>query len=130
MLAHTERPDAPGEDLSGRPLVAQALTEYEASGVWAEGDRLYDAVVVPVARGLDLSGFLLIGLPDRRRAGPRGAGGEPGRGRVLRPRRRRLRQVGTTLGEAEGRELAAALREAERARSARPGGGRRRGRAA
>lgn len=61
VLAHTGRPDAPGEDLSSRPLVARALSEYYASGVWAEGDRLYDAVVVGVARGLSLSGYLLLG---------------------------------------------------------------------
>jgi serine/threonine-protein kinase len=110
VLAHTERPDAPGEDLSGRPLVAKALEEYEASGVWAERDRLYDAVVVPVARGLDLGGFLLIGfrIDDELARGVR----EASRAEVAYFVRADdgYRQVGATLGEAEGRELAATLR--------------------
>lgn len=110
ILAHTDRPDAPGEDLAAEPLVERALSEYEASGVWAESGRLYDAVVVPVARGLDLGGFLVVGLRidddlargvwDASRSQVaffQGTGAE-------------LRGVGSTLAELETRALAEALR--------------------
>lgn len=62
VLARTDRPSEAGEDLSGRPLVATALTEYRASGVWREGARLYNAVAVPLTQGLDLLGFLVAGF--------------------------------------------------------------------
>lgn len=62
VLAHTGRPDAAGEDLAERPLVAAALQDYQASGVWKEGGRLYEAVAVPVTQGVDLLGFLVTGF--------------------------------------------------------------------
>ncbi|MGD2116344.1 MAG: protein kinase, partial [Acidobacteriota bacterium] len=61
VLAHTARPDAVGEDLSDQPLVAAALVEYGASGVYRDGGRLFDAVIVPASRGGDLNGFLICG---------------------------------------------------------------------
>lgn len=62
VLARTDRVTAEGEDLSGRPLVDAALTRYEASGVWREGTRLYNAVAVPLVQGVDLLGFLVTGF--------------------------------------------------------------------
>jgi len=62
VLARTDRVTAAGEDLSDRPLVAAALTRYEASGVWREGTRLYNAVAVPLVQGVDLLGFLVTGF--------------------------------------------------------------------
>lgn len=62
VLAHTGRPGMVGRDLSDRSLVAAALDDYEAAGVWEEEGVLYDAVVVPVVRGFDLSGFLVAGF--------------------------------------------------------------------
>lgn len=110
VLAHSDRPDAPGEDLSGEPLVARVLEEYEAAGVWAEGGRLYDAVARPIARGLDLGGFLVVGfrIDDDLARGVwdasrsqvaffQGTGAE-------------LRGVGATLADLETRALAEALR--------------------
>jgi len=110
VLAHTDRPDAPGEDLAAEPLVARALTDYEASGVWAENGRLYDAVVVPVARGLELGGFLVVGLriDDDLARGVWDAS----RSQVafFEGTGRELRGVGATLAEPETRALADALR--------------------
>lgn len=62
VLARTDRPDAAGEDLAERPLVAAALAEYEASGVWKEATGLYEAVAVPLVQGVDLLGFLVTGF--------------------------------------------------------------------
>lgn len=62
VLARTDRPDAVGEDLARWPLVARALEEYEAAGVWRQGKSLYQAVAVPLASGLDLIGFLVTGF--------------------------------------------------------------------
>lgn len=59
VVARTDRPGATGGDLSQRPLVAAALRDYEAFGVWREGDRLYRAVAVPISRGAQLLGFLV-----------------------------------------------------------------------
>lgn len=110
VLAHSDRPDAPGEDLAGEPLVAEALAEYGASGVWAEGGRLYDAVAVPIARGYELAGFLLVGfrIDDELARGVWDASRSQvayfhGAGTDLRP-------VGTTLSEIETRALAETLR--------------------
>ncbi len=62
VVARTDRPDAGGEDLSERqPLVAKALTDFEAAGVWREGDRLFYAVAVPVTQQFTLLGFLVTG---------------------------------------------------------------------
>ncbi|HUO87110.1 MAG TPA: cache domain-containing protein, partial [Thermoanaerobaculia bacterium] len=62
VVARTDRPADGGTDLSGRPLVARAVAEMGASGVWWEGDGLYQAAVVPLARGGQLVAYLLTGL--------------------------------------------------------------------
>lgn len=61
VFARTDAPQAVGQDLARRPLVARALTELEASGVWREGNRLYYAVAVPVRQQFTLLGFLVTG---------------------------------------------------------------------
>jgi hypothetical protein len=48
LLARTDQPDAPPIDLAKRPLIAKLLEEYEASGIWLEGNRIYEAVGVPL----------------------------------------------------------------------------------
>lgn len=65
VLARTDRPSDAGEDLSNRPLVATALSEYEAAGMWREGDQLFHAVAVPLIQRLDLLGFLVAGFEIR-----------------------------------------------------------------
>jgi len=62
VLARTDRPAGVGEDLSGRPLVAAALTDFEAYGVWREAGGLFYAVAVPITRGAQLEGFLVTGF--------------------------------------------------------------------
>lgn len=50
-------------DRSDLPLVAEAMRSFlPTSGYWREGERLYQAAVIPVARGGNLIGFLLTGL--------------------------------------------------------------------
>ncbi len=62
VLARTDNPRAVGGDLSKRPLVAKALTDFNASGVWREGNRLYYAVAVPIQQQFTLFGFLVPGF--------------------------------------------------------------------
>lgn len=63
VLARTDRPNAVGEDLSSRPLVGKALTDFESAGVWVEEGRLYDAVAVPLKQGeFDLLGYFVAGF--------------------------------------------------------------------
>jgi HAMP domain-containing protein/tRNA A-37 threonylcarbamoyl transferase component Bud32 len=62
VIARTDNPNAAGQDLSRRPLVAKALTDFEGEGVWREGDRLYYAVAVAVRRDFDLFGYLVTGF--------------------------------------------------------------------
>ena len=61
LLARTDQPDAPPVDLSKMPLIAKLLDEYEASGIWQEGDRIYEAVGVPLALTQNVFGFLAVG---------------------------------------------------------------------
>jgi len=65
VIARTDRPQAAGDDLAKRPLVARALqsdTGYEAAGVWKEasGD-LYYSVAVPISKDT-LIGYLVTGF--------------------------------------------------------------------
>jgi eukaryotic-like serine/threonine-protein kinase len=62
VIARTDDPNAAGQDLSRRPLVAKALSDFEGEGVWREGDRLYYAVAVAVRRDFDLFGYLVTGF--------------------------------------------------------------------
>ncbi len=57
MLARTDNPGAVGQDLSQRPLVAKALEDFEAAGIWQEGDGLYYAVAVPVSKEFTVYGW-------------------------------------------------------------------------
>ncbi|GMU65613.1 MAG: hypothetical protein AMXMBFR36_18870 [Acidobacteriota bacterium] len=60
VAARTDQPDVAGMNLSGRSLVRKVLTEYEASGVWVDGGRVYEAVATPMATE-GVFGFLLLG---------------------------------------------------------------------
>lgn len=61
-VARTDRPEARGEDLSQRPLVAEALSEDRAFGVWTDGGSLYHAAVIPLVRDFDKVGHVLVAL--------------------------------------------------------------------
>lgn len=60
VLTRTDDPDASGEDLSSSPLVAVALEEREAYGVWHQGGNLYHAAAVPLVRKFDLVGYIIV----------------------------------------------------------------------
>lgn len=62
VAARTDNPNATGQDLSRRPLVAKALTDFESVGVWQEGGRLYYAVAVPIAKDFTVLGYLVTGF--------------------------------------------------------------------
>jgi HAMP domain-containing protein len=61
VLARTDKPDVAGQDLSQRPLVAQAIEEFEAFGFWEQDGRLFNAVAVPLAADRNLVAYLLAG---------------------------------------------------------------------
>ena len=61
LLARTDQPDAPPVDLSKRPLIEKVLSEFEASGIWQEGDKIYESVAVPLALTQNVFGFLVVG---------------------------------------------------------------------
>ncbi|HEY8022645.1 MAG TPA: protein kinase [Thermoanaerobaculia bacterium] len=61
VIARTDRAQAAGDDLSKRPLVARALADYEAAGVWQEGGDLYYSVAVPISKDT-LIGYLVTGF--------------------------------------------------------------------
>ncbi len=60
VLTRTDDRDASGEDLSTNPLVAVALEEREAFGVWLQGGKLYHAAAVPLVRKFDLVGYVIV----------------------------------------------------------------------
>ncbi len=62
LVARTDLPEAADQPLGERPLFRQARDEYVAEGIWVEGDRLYDAVAVPVSLGGNLLGYLAVGF--------------------------------------------------------------------
>jgi eukaryotic-like serine/threonine-protein kinase len=62
VVARTDRPDAVGQDLSRRPFIAKAVADFEAAGVWREGNDLFYAVAVPVAADFTLLGYLVSGF--------------------------------------------------------------------
>jgi HAMP domain-containing protein len=68
VLARTDRPGGAGADLSGHPLVAEALARGEAAEVWHEDERLATAVAVPLLSGQQVVEGILVAafaLDDR-----------------------------------------------------------------
>ncbi|MEP6882903.1 MAG: protein kinase [Dokdonella sp.] len=63
VLARTDENDAFAASLAKDPLVAPAISAATPfSGYWRQGDRLYQAAIIPLARDQDLVGFLLVAL--------------------------------------------------------------------
>jgi HAMP domain-containing protein len=62
VIARNDNPAATGENLAQRPLVAKAIANLDASGVWREGDNLFYAVAVPINQSFDLFGYLVTGF--------------------------------------------------------------------
>ncbi len=62
VLCRTDDRDAAGDDLSASPLVATALQDSEAYGVWHQRDELYHAMAVRLARQFELAGSIVVGF--------------------------------------------------------------------
>ena len=60
VVARTDQPEVSGADLSSRPLVRKVKSEFEASGIWQDGSRLYEAVATPMAIE-GIFGYLILG---------------------------------------------------------------------
>lgn len=119
VIVRTDDPRAVGQDLSKRPLVTRALEDFEASGVWKEGNRregnrLYYAVAVPVQQQFTLLGYLVTGfaIDDVSvREVNRLSGADVA---LLASGERGPEIVATTLPERTARSLMAALSSSER----------------
>jgi len=61
LIARTDQPQAYGDDLEEVPVVARALDGDEAATVWRQGDRLFNAVSVPMTTGPEFVGVLVAG---------------------------------------------------------------------
>lgn len=63
VLARTDEAEAFKASLAKDALVASAVKDASPfSGYWRQGDRLYQAAVMPLAQDQDLVGFLLVAL--------------------------------------------------------------------
>ncbi len=62
LLVRTDQPDAPPIDLSARPLVKKVLVDFEASGIWQEGNKIYEAVAVPLTLSQNVFAYLVVGF--------------------------------------------------------------------
>lgn len=60
VLARTDGTQGVGESLRETPLVAVALEDQKAAGVWRDGEQLYHAVAVPLLRDYELVGYTLV----------------------------------------------------------------------
>ena len=109
VIARTDR-QASGQDLASRPLVAKALEEFEAAGIWEEDGRLYDAAVVALRREANLFGFMVTGfaITDQSARGIHDVSGADIAYVALGQEGPKV--VATTLGATTARSLEAALR--------------------
>lgn len=60
VLARTDGAAGVGQSLADTPLVAVALQDQKAAGVWRDGEQLYHAVAVPLLRDYELVGYTLV----------------------------------------------------------------------
>lgn len=60
VLTRTDDRSGDRGSLADSPLVAVALDESKASGVWQQGDQLYHAVAVPLVRQFELVGYIVV----------------------------------------------------------------------
>ncbi|PYQ23784.1 MAG: hypothetical protein DMF79_03085 [Acidobacteria bacterium] len=61
VIARSDRPGGAGEDLSQQEIVRKPLEGEESSTIWRQGDRLANAVAVPMQTGPSLVGVLVAG---------------------------------------------------------------------
>jgi HAMP domain-containing protein len=61
VVARTDK-NATGQSLAKQALVAKALTDFQAAGIWREDDRLYYAVAAPVQAQFTVYGYLVTGF--------------------------------------------------------------------
>jgi serine/threonine-protein kinase len=113
VIVRTDKPNATGEDLSQRALVAKAVADFEGSGVWQEGDRLYYAVAVPVNKAFELYGYLITGFAIDDAAANQ-VNEVSGSQLAFVTLGKEPKVVATTLPPSTAKSLAAALRSGEK----------------
>ncbi len=98
------------EDFSAEPLYLQALEKHDAAGLWARGDRLFNATAVPIAAGGLPRGFLITAeaVDDTLSDEPRRAGATEVTF-ILKPSGGAPRRAATTLDSDMADALVAAV---------------------
>lgn len=61
ILARTDKPAMSGRNIANISLMKAALEGDEVSGLWVEGQNLFDAVALPVIRGDSMIACLAVG---------------------------------------------------------------------
>jgi serine/threonine-protein kinase len=61
ILARTDKPAMKGRNIANISLMQEALNGDEVSGLWVEGQDLYDAVALPVITGDSMTACLAVG---------------------------------------------------------------------
>ena len=61
ILARTDKPAMKGRNIANISLMQEALNGDEVSGLWVEGQELYDAVALPVITGDSMTACLAVG---------------------------------------------------------------------
>jgi eukaryotic-like serine/threonine-protein kinase len=61
VVARSDRPGATGDDLARDPIVMKPIEGEESATIWRQGDRLFNAVSVPMQTGPTLVGVLVAG---------------------------------------------------------------------
>ncbi|HSM12515.1 MAG TPA: cache domain-containing protein, partial [Thermoanaerobaculia bacterium] len=110
VVARVDLPDATGASLADRPMIRKVRSEFDASGIWEEGSRLYDAVATPMALGEGIFGYLVLGyqVSDVRAIDVRNATGSS----VLFLAGKGATSVASSMTPPETQEVVGALRRA------------------
>jgi len=62
VLARTDEREAVDTSMAADSLVAQAMEEGEASGIWRSDGSLFEVAIAPLVEGDNVQGYLVIGL--------------------------------------------------------------------
>jgi methyl-accepting chemotaxis protein len=110
VLGRSDQTEAFQESLANDPLVKPAVTTAEPfSGYWRQGDKLYQAAIVPLAQDQDLVGFLLLAQRVSDELSDQMAKISGAQIAFWLPQDKQLKLVATSLDDAEAKALQEAV---------------------
>ena len=110
VLGRSDQTEAFQESLANDPLVKPAVTTAEPfSGYWRQGDKLYQAAIVPLAQDQDLVGFLLLAQRVTDELGGQMAKISGAQIAFWLPQDKQLKLVATSLSDADAKALQEAV---------------------